>query len=140
MGNPIFDMLFSQDPVEKLYNDLRQAIPEEIAVYLHTLPDTWNPNLGLAVVVADDAPQGGDTAYDRDLVNVAVYAPTFDMARKMGRSIAQYLFSPYGGLGLAISRPRSTRPIVGPSSLRGGYVSTASYSCGTSRRRISDGN
>lgn len=140
MGTLLDGMLFSQDPVEKLHRDLRSALPAEIPVHLHTLPEKWNPNMGLVVVVADGTPQSGDTAHNRDLVSVTVYAPSFDLARKMGRSIADYLFSPYGGLGLSISRARSTRPIVGPSSLRGGFISTASYSCGTSRRRISDGN
>lgn len=138
MENPILGMLFSQDPVEKLHGELRSALPSEVPVYRETLSEKWNPNKGAAVVVADDASQGGDTAHDRSLVRVTVHAPTHELARKMGRSIAEYLFSPYGGLGLAISRTRSTRPIVGPSSLTGGFISTASYSCGTSRRRITN--
>lgn len=138
MQNPIADILFSPDPVEKLYNDLRRALPNELPLYRDSLPEKWHADKGAAVVVADGAPQGGDTAHDRDLVRVTVHAPTRDIARRMGRSIADYLFSPVGGLGLAIIRTRSTRPIVGPDSLRGGYVSTASYSCGQSRRRITN--
>lgn len=132
----MLDMLFSQDPVEKLHSDLRSALPPEIPIFRETLPEKWNAHRGLAVVVADGASQGGDTAHDRELVRVTVHAPSFELARKLARSIADYLFSPYGGLGLAISRTRSTRPIVGPSSLTGGFIATASYSCGTSRRRI----
>lgn len=138
MQNPIADILFSPDSVDKLYRDLRQALPDELPLYRDSLPEKWNADKGAAVVVADGAPQGGDTAHDRDLVRVTVHAPTRDLARNLGRAIADYLFSPIGGLGLAISRPRSTRPIIGPDSLRGGYVSTASYSCGQSRRRITN--
>jgi len=138
MQNPIADILFSPDPVEKLYRDLRQALPDELPLYRDSLPEKWNADKGAAVVVADGAPQGGDTAHDRDLVRVTVHAPTRDLARNLGRAIADYLFSPVGGLGLAIIRTRSTRPIVGPDSLRGGYVSTASYSCGQSRRSINN--
>lgn len=136
MSDLIKEVLFSQDPVTKIHGDLREALPDGLPVYLETLPEKWNANQGTAVVVADGAPQGGDTAHDRDLVRVTVHAPTRDLARRFGRAIADYLFSPFGGLGIAISKTRSTRPIVGPDSLRGGYVSTASYSCGTSRRRI----
>lgn len=138
MQNPIADILFSPDPVDKLYRDLRQALPDELPLYRDSLPEKWNADKGAAVVVADGAPQGGDTAHDRDLVRVTVHAPTRDLARNLGRAIADYLFSPVGGLGLAIIRTRSTRPIVGPDSLRGGYVSTASYSCGQSRRSINN--
>lgn len=138
MQNPIADILFSPDSVDKLYRDLRQALPDELPLYRDSLPEKWNADKGAAVVVADGAPQGGDTAHDRDLVRVTVHAPTRDLARRLGRAIADYLFSPVGGLGLAIIRTRSTRPIVGPDSLRGGYVSTASYSCGQSRRRITN--
>lgn len=138
MQNPIADILFSPDPVEKLYNDLRRALPNELPLYRDSLPEKWHADKGAAVVVADGAPQGGDTAHDRDLVRVTVHAPTRDLARRFGRAIADYLFSPFGGLGIAISKTRSTRPIVGPDSLRGGYISTASYSCGQSRRRITN--
>lgn len=138
MDNPITSMLFSQDPAEKLYKELGKALPDSVPVYRETLPEKWNPNKGMAVVVADGASQGGDTAHDRELVRVTVHAHSFDLVRKTGRAIAEYLFSPYGGLGLSISRTRSTRPIVGPDSLAGGYISTASYSCGTSRRRITN--
>ena len=136
MQNPIADILISSDPTEKLYKDLRRALPDELPVYRDSLPEKWHADKGAAVVVADGAPQGGDTAHDRDLVRVTVHAPTRDIAQRLGRTIADYLFSPLGGLGLAIIRSRSTRPIVGPDSLRGGYVSTASYSCGQSRRSI----
>lgn len=138
MDPEIADMLFSSDPAAKLYSDLRQALPDELPLYRDSLPEKWNADKGAAVVVADGAPQGGDTAHDRDLVRVTVHAPTRDLARNLGRAIADYLFSPVGGLGLAIIRTRSTRPIVGPDSLRGGYVSTASYSCGQSRRSINN--
>lgn len=138
MENPIAGMLFSQDPVQKLFNELSQALPKDMPVYRETLPEKWNPNKGIAVVVADGASQGGDTAHDRELVRVTVHAHSFDLVRKTGRAIAEYLFSPLGGLGLSISRTSSTRPIVGPDSLTGGYISTASYSCGTSRRRITN--
>ena len=136
--NPIFDVLISQDPADRLLEDLREALPAEVPIYRDSLPEKWNPNKGLAVVVADGPPQGGDTGHDRDLVRVSVHAHSRDLVRKFGRAISDYLLSPLGGLGLAISRTRSTRPIVGPDSLTGGYVSTASYSCGTSRRRITD--
>lgn len=139
MDTEIADMLFSPDPVAKLYRDLREALPDTLPVHKFSLPEKWNADKdGAAVVVADGAPQGGDTAHDRDLVRVTVHAPTRDLARNLGRAIADYLFSPIGGLGLAIIRTRSTRPIVGPDSLRGGYVSTASYSCGQSRRSINN--
>lgn len=136
--NPFADFLLSQDATARLLEDLREALPDAVPVYRDSLPEKWNPNKGLAVVVADGPPQGGDVAHNRDLVRVTVHAHSRDLVRRFGRSISDYLLSPFGGLGLAISRSRSTRPIVGPDSLTGGYVSTASYSCGTSRRRISD--
>lgn len=140
MAGLLDSMLFSQDAVERLYQELRRELPEGVPVYRHTLPEKWNVHQGLAVVIADGPMQASDTAHDRQLVRVTVHAPTLHMARKFGRSISEYLFSPFGGLGLAISRPRSTFLGVGPDSLAGGYVSTASYSCGTSRRRITHGN
>lgn len=136
MDDFIADLLLSRDPTEKLCRDLREALPEQVPVYRDSLPEKWNPNKGLAVVVADGPPQGGDVVHNRDLVRVSVHAHSRDLVRKFGRSISDYLLSPFGGLGLAINRSQSTRPIVGPDSLMGGYVSTASYSCGTSRRRL----
>lgn len=132
----ISGFLFSQDPTQKLYAHLRRAIPSEVTVCEHSLPKGWNPTMGAAVVVADGAPQARDTGHDRTLVRVSVHAPTFAIARRLGRSINEYLLSPMGGLGLSISRTRSTGVIVGPDSLKGGYVATCSYSCGTTRKVV----
>lgn len=133
----VFDMLFSQDPCVKLFNHLRSALPSQVQVYQHSLPEKWNPSRGLAVVVADDATQASDTGHDRVLVRVTVHSHSFDLSRKFGKSIYEYLLSPMVGLGLSISRTRSTKPIVGPDSLAGGFISTASYSCGSSRKKVS---
>lgn len=129
-------LLVSQDPRAKMLAKLRNALPEEISVHENSLPEKWNPNHGAAVVVADDAPQDQETTYDRELVRVSVHAPSFEMSRKLGRNIKDYLLSPLGGLGLAINRRRTTGVIVGPNSLAGGYVATCSYSCGTSKKGI----
>lgn len=102
-------------------------------IHRQYLPDGWNPNHGVAVVIADDATQVQETSYDRVMVRVTVHAPTFDGARKWARNIHTYLLSPLGGLGLGIDRRRSTGVIVSPDSLAGGWVATASYSCGMSK-------
>ena len=70
MQNPIADILFSPDPVDKLYRDLRQALPDELPLYRDSLPEKWNADKGAAVVVADGAPQGGDTAHDLSLIHI----------------------------------------------------------------------
>lgn len=132
----ISGLLFSQDPLFQLKNSLRRALPEEVVVCEQSLPDGWNPNHGMAVVVSDDAHQVSETAHDRALVRVNVHSYSFDLSRRVGRSIYEYLLSPINRLSLSISRTRSTRPIVGPDSLAGGYVSTCSYSCGTSRKVV----
>ena len=133
----IADLLFSDDPQARLVEHLRRALPSGVGVYSQTLPDRWNPNMGLAVVVADDASQVRESTFDRVLVRVSVHAPTFDLSRKYGRSIYEFLTSPIGGVGLGISRQRSTSPVVGPNSLAGGFVSTCSYSCGCSKKEFS---
>lgn len=130
------DILVTQDARAKMYAKLSNALPAEIAIYEQTLPEKWNPNHGAAVVVADDVAQDQDTAHDRVLVRVSVHAHSFEMARKLGRSIKEYLLSPIGRLGLAINTRRSTGVIVGPNSLAGGYVATCSYSCGTTKKGI----
>lgn len=131
----------ARDPTTVLHRHLVKALPERADrsgnpleyVHLGHLPDGWNPNMGVAVVVGDDAGQVAETTHDRDLVRVSVHAPDFNAARKMGRRIREYLYQPFTALGLGINRRRSTKLIVGPDSLAGGWVSTASYSCGMSK-------
>ena len=131
----------SADATVMMHKHLIRALPDRTdrdgnpVTWIHQqhLPDGWNPNHGVAVVVADDATQVQETSFDRVMVRVTVHAPTFDGARKWARNIHNYLFSPMGGLGLGIDRRRSTGVIVSPDSLAGGWVATASYSCGMSK-------
>lgn len=131
----------SRDQTTALHRQLVKALPERKGrdgkavdwIFLHTLPKTWNPDKGLAIVVNDDASITNDTAHDRKMVRVSVHSHDYAAARKMARNIHSYFTSPLGGLGLGISRRRSTGVIVGPDSLAGGYVATASFSCGTSK-------
>lgn len=129
------EFIMSKDPPLMVFNHLKKALPDRGKewIYFHELPSGWNPNHGLAVVVAEDLTTTDETSYDRVLVRVAVHGPTLNGARKLGRQIHQYLLSPMGGFGLGISRTRSSGVIVGPDSLAGGYVATASFSCGTSK-------
>ena len=119
-----------------MYHHLRGVLPAKVPVHKHSLPEKWNPNKGMVVVVADDAAQVRENAYDRVLVRVSVHSASRDLSRRFGKSIYEYLLSPFGGFGLSISRSQSTSPVVGPDSLAGGYVSTCSYSCGTERKRV----
>lgn len=129
------------DSTAVMWRHLKRTLPERTGkggqpleyIHLHHLPDGWNPNMGVAVVVADDATQTQETAHDRTMVRVTVHAPDLATARKFGRNIHNYLLSPLGGLGLGISKRRSTGVPVAPDSLAGGYVATASYSCGMSK-------
>ncbi|MBE7338124.1 hypothetical protein [Corynebacterium aurimucosum] len=134
--DPFKDLLISQDPTTKMYHHLQRVLPPDVSVYKHSLPEKWNPNAGLAVVVMDDATQTRDTAHDRALVRVNIHSHSFDLSRRFARSVNEYLLSPMGGLGLSISRRRSTGVIVTPSSLGAGYIATCSYSCGTARKGI----
>lgn len=135
------DFGVARDPTTAMWRHLKRVLPERKGksgepfnwIHLHHLPDGWNPNHGVAVVVADDASQTRETAHDRAMVRVTVHAPTFDSARRWGRNIHTFLLSPFGGLGLGISRTRSTGVPVAPDSLAGGFVATASYSCGMSK-------
>ena len=131
----------SADATVMMHKHLTRVLPDRTdrdgnpVTWIHKqyLPDKWNPNMGVAVVVADDATQVQETSFDRVMVRVTVHAPTFDGARKLGRNIHNYLLSPMGGLGLGIDKRRSTGVIVAPDSLAGGWVATASYSCGMSK-------
>lgn len=130
-----------QDHATTMWRHLKRALPERVGrygepfeyIHLNHLPDGWNPNLGVAVVVADDAMQAQETAHDRKMVRVSVHAPTFDIARRWGRDIHTYLLTPLGGLGLGIDKRRSTGVPVAPDSLAGGWVATMSLSCGMSK-------
>ena len=126
--------MFSDDPLVKIENRLKQALPAELPVYRHTLPEKWHPGKGAAIVIAEDATQVSETAYERVLIRINVHTASFDLSRRLGRSIYEYLLNPMHSFSLSISRSRSSRPIVGPDSLAGGYVSTGLYSCGTSRK------
>lgn len=133
------DFLLSKDATIMLHRHLVRALPDRGGkewIYLHELPNGWNPDKGLAVVVGDDANTRNDTSYDRNLVRISVHASSHHAARKLGRNIHQYLLSPLGGFGLGIDRERSTAVIVGPDSLAGGYVATTSISCGTSKTQF----
>lgn len=131
----------SNDAVTLVHKRLTKALPKRFNsdgsafpyIHQHHLPDRWNPNLGVAVVVADDAPQVRETGHDRVLVRITVHSPTFDTSRKWGRNIYDFLTSPFGGLGLGVSKSRSTGVVVAPDSLAGGYVSTMSISVGMSK-------
>lgn len=131
----------SADATVMMHKHLTRVLPDRTDrdgnpvgwIHRQYLPDGWNPNHGVAVVVADDASQVRETSWDRVMVRVTVHAPTFDGARKWARNIHNYLLSPMGGLGLGIDKRRSTGVSVAPDSLAGGWVATASYSCGMSK-------
>lgn len=131
----------ARDPTRAMWKNLKRALPARVNkkgdaleyIHLHNLPSKWNPNLGVAVVVADDASQIQESSHDRVLVRVSVHAPDFETARKWGRNLHSYLLSSLGAMGLGISQSRSTGVIVAPDSLAGGFVATASYSCGMSK-------
>lgn len=132
------------DATTAMHRHLQRALPKRTSggepfeyIHLHHLPDGWNPNHGVAVVVADDASQVRETDHDRTMVRVTVHAPSFEAARKWGRNIHTYLLSPFGGLGLGISKRLSTGVPVAPDSLAGGWVATMSLSCGMSKFFIS---
>lgn len=129
------------DATVAMHKHLKRALPERTTktgatveyIHLQDLPAGWNPNHGIAVVVADDANQNRETSFDRTLVRVAVHAPTKDLARKWGRDIHSYLMTPFGGMGLGVDPRRSTGVIVGPDSKAGGFVASMSVSCGMAK-------
>lgn len=100
-------------------------------IHLHFLPDGYNCNKhGIAVVVADDASQEDETAYTRDLVRVSVYGPDHTQVRNLGRRLYVAMTQGMTGIGLGVSRSRSTFFGSGPTQAPTGFVSTMSLSVG----------
>lgn len=127
------DIGFTPDPPVLVHRHVLKLFPEAQAerVHLHFLPDGYNAGKqGVAIVVAADPQQEDDTSYSRDLVRVSVYGPNHDQARKMGRDLYTSLTQGVTGIGLGVSRKRSTFFGSGPSYQPTGFVSTMSLSVG----------
>lgn len=127
------DFGLTPDPPLLVYRHVLRLFPESDAdmVHLHFLPDGYNCHTdGVAVVVAADPQQEDETSYSRDLVRVSVYGPDHDQARRLGRRLYTALTQGMTGIGLGVSRRRSTFFGSGPSYQPTGFVSTMSVSVG----------
>jgi len=130
------DVGFTPDPPVMVHRHVLKLFPESQAgrVHLHFLPDGYNAHKqGIAVVVEGDPQQEDETSYSRDLVRVSVYGPNHDQTRKMGRDIYTSLTQGVTGIGLGVSRARSTFFGSGPSYQPTGFVSTMSVSVGIAK-------
>lgn len=124
------------DPVRAVFRHVSRFFSEEDQdiMHLHNLPDGYNCHHdGLAIVVTEDAQQADDTGHARDLVRVSVYAPDLDLVRRVGRNIYTSLTQGVSGIGLGISRSRSSFFGSAPSYQPTGFVSTMSLSVGMGR-------
>lgn len=100
-------------------------------LHLHFLPDGFNCHEdGIAIVIADDVQQDEETAFSRDLVRVSVYGPDHMMVRNLGRRLYTALTQGMTGVGLGVSRTRSSFFGSGPSYQPTGFVATMSLSVG----------
>lgn len=127
------DIGIAPDATQVLYRHVLRLFPEadRDMVHLHFLPDGYNCTTdGIAVVVADDPAQDDETTHVRDLVRVSVYGPSHDRVRKLGRDMHTALTSGLTGIGLGVSRSKSSFFGSGPSYQPTGFVSTMSISVG----------
>lgn len=138
------DFGLTPDPPILVYRHVLKLFPEDgDMVHLHFLPDGYNAaEDGFAVVVAGDPQQVDEPAYSRDLVRVSVYGPgrnheDHDQVRRLGRRMYTALTQGMTGVGLGVSRKRSTFFGSGPSYQPTGFVSTMSISVGIGKLFIS---
>lgn len=127
------DIGFTPDPVPLVFRHVSKLFPESDADMLHEhhLPDGYNCHAhGVAVVIAEDVVQDDDTAHERDLVRVSVYGPDHMLVRRLGKNLYTALTQGVTGIGLGVSRSRSTFFGSGPSYEPTGFVSTMSLSVG----------
>lgn len=130
------DIGIAPDATQILYRHVRRLFPEpdRDMVHLHFLPDGYNCTTdGIAVVVADDPAQDDETTHVRDLVRVSVYGPSHDRVRKLGRDMYTALTSGLTGVGLGVSRSKSSFFGSGPAYQPTGFVSTMSISVGLAK-------
>lgn len=121
------------DPVALVHRHVAKLLPAADAdmLHLHFLPDGYNCHTsGIAIVVADDVQQADDTAHTRELVRVSVYGPEHMQVRRLGRNLYTALTTGITGIGLGVSKSRSTFFGSGPSHKPTGFVSTMSISVG----------
>lgn len=130
------DIGMAPDPPVLVHRHVLKLFPEAQAgrVHLHFLPDGYNADKqGIAVVVEGDPSQEDETSYSRDLVRVSVYGPNHAQVRSLGRRLYSALTQGMTGVGLGVSRKRSTFFGSGPSYQPTGFVSTMSVSVGISK-------
>lgn len=130
------DIGFTPDPPVLVHRHVLRLVGEADAdmVHLMDLPDGYNAHKdGLAIVVNEDVNQDDDTTHTRDLVRVSVYGANHDLVRRWGRSLYTALTQGVSGIGLGVSRQRSTFFGSGPSYKPTGFVSTMSLSIGVGR-------
>lgn len=134
------DFGLTPDPPILVQRHVLRLFPEADAdmVHLHFLPDGYNCHTdGVAVVVAADPQQEDETTHSRDLVRVSVYGPDHDQVRRLGRRLYTALTQGMSGIGLGVSRRRSTFFGSGPSYQPTGFVSTMSISVGIGKLFVS---
>lgn len=127
------DFGLTPDPPAIVYRHVLKLFPEADAdmIHLQFLPDGYNcHDHGLAVVVADDVAQDEETAYSRDLVRISVYGPDHTQVRNLGRRLYTAVTQGMTGIGLGVSRSRSSFFGSGPSFTPTGFVATMSVSVG----------
>lgn len=130
------DVGFAPDPVALVLRHVSALFDEgdQDMLYQHYLPDGYNcRSHGVAVVVAEDVQQVDGAAHTRDLVRVSVYGPDHAMVRQLGKNLYTALTQGVTGVGLGVSRSRSTFFGSGPSFQPTGFVSTMSVSVGIGR-------
>lgn len=127
---------FAADPVALVFRHVSGLFDEgdQDMLHQHYLPDGYNcHSQGVAVVVAEDVQQVDGAAHTRDLVRVSVYGPDHAMVRQLGKNLYTALTQGVTGVGLGVSRSRSTFFGAGPSFQPTGFVSTMSVSVGIGR-------
>lgn len=112
------------DAAEKLRGILREAVPN--VRFCDTLPDGWNSNHGLVVVVTNNGTPVSNRAFTTENVHIAVHGANKPHVRKSLAMLDAWLVRPRSrALGMII-KPASGI-IVTPSSLKGGFIAAATY-------------
>jgi len=130
------DVGITPDLVQLVYHHVLRLFPAEDADMVHkiALPDGYNAATdGLAIVVADDVTQVDETTHTRELVRISVYGPDREGIRALGRRLYTAMTQGITGIGLGVSRSKSTFFGTGPSYQPTGFVSTMSISVGVGK-------